>query len=126
MPRPQKPRSVCALPENLTFGPSPRHPQVLDRVVLTIDELETIRLIDHEGYNQEEAATQMQVARTTVQRIYNDARKKIADTIVNGKLLMIQGGEVVVCEEDCNRCQRPGRGLGHGQGRRQVQGGNNE
>ncbi|MDD3478603.1 MAG: DUF134 domain-containing protein, partial [Candidatus Izemoplasmatales bacterium] len=83
MPRPQKKRSVCMLPPHHRFGPYAEG-RIAETVILTIDELETIRLIDFEDYNQEETAKQMLVARTTVQRIYNDARKKIAEALVGG------------------------------------------
>jgi predicted DNA-binding protein (UPF0251 family) len=52
---------------------------------MTIDEYETIRLIDLEKLTQEECATQMNISRTTVQGIYDVARKKIAESLVNGK-----------------------------------------
>lgn len=109
MPRPQKPRSVCQIPNHESYGPYHQRGKKMEQVILSVDELETIRLIDYEGYNQEEAATQMQVARTTVQRIYIDARKKIADSIVNGKQLKITGGEYVICDKDCDHCQKPRR-----------------
>lgn len=95
MPRPRKWRKVCCLPEINRFGPlDSAHPNAdIDSFVnLTIDEYETIRLIDLEGFTQEECANQMNVARTTVQGIYNKARKKIAEAIVNGKVILIEGG----------------------------------
>ncbi len=109
MPRPHKKRSVCQLPENSSYGPYHQQGKFIEEIILSVDELETIRLIDYENYNQEEAAKQMLVARTTVQRIYNDARKKIADSIINGKQLNITGGEYVLCDSDCERCQHPRR-----------------
>ncbi|MGI6535797.1 MAG: DUF134 domain-containing protein [Eggerthellaceae bacterium] len=63
-------------------------------VVLTYDELETIRLLDLEKLSQEEAAARMGVARTTVTGIYERAREKVADSLVNGKTLLIEGGNV--------------------------------
>jgi len=109
MPRPQKKRNVCQMPNHPSFGPYLHSGHAKEKIILLIDEMETIRLIDLEGYNQEEAAKQMNVARTTVQRIYNDARKKIADSIINGKQLSITGGEYVLCGTDCSFCKRPDR-----------------
>lgn len=78
---------------------------------MTVDEYEAIRLIDLEGMTQEECSEKMDVARTTVQRIYNDARNKLAMSLVEGKLLQIQGGDYKLCDyEDsgcgCKRCCR--------------------
>ena len=69
-----------------------------EAVVLTVDEYETIRLIDREGFSQEECGEYMQVARTTVQQIYTCARKKIATAIVDGLPIRIQGGNYQICE----------------------------
>ena len=66
-----------------------------------------IRLMDLENLQQEQAAAQMGVARTTVQLIYNNARRKLADCLVNGKRLVIEGGDVALCER---HAQCPGRG----------------
>lgn len=107
MPRPQKPRFICQLPEYLVYGPKGKKARQADKIIMLIDELETIRLIDHLGYTQEEAAAQMNVARTTVQRIYNDARKKLASSLIDGKIIVIEGGEFVLCEEDCDKCLEP-------------------
>lgn len=111
IPRPRKWRKVCCLPESNLFGPLKR--QIIDGepIIMTIDEYETIRLIDFEGMIQEECATRMNVARTTVQRIYNEARKKIAQSLVNGQLLKIEGGDYKLYEEKekihgCGRCRR--------------------
>ena len=70
----------------------------VEAVTMGLDEYEAVRLIDLEGLQQEQAALQMGVARTTVQAMYNTARRKIADCLVNGRVLRIEGGDVEVCE----------------------------
>ncbi|MFA6867103.1 MAG: DUF134 domain-containing protein [Clostridia bacterium] len=107
MPRPQKCRFVCGLPENAVFVPHCCNADNLIEVVMTVDEYEVIRLIDYVNYTQEECADKMKIARTTVQGIYDGARKKIADVLVNGKKLSISGGEYKVCEKlegGCEEC----------------------
>ncbi len=80
-------------------------------IIMAIDEYETIRLIDLEGFTQEECAAQMHIARTTVQAIYNTARKKLAELLVNGNVLRIEGGEYKLCDGlektcGCGGCRR--------------------
>lgn len=111
MSRPRKWRKVCCLPESNLFGTL--DPKKLDNevIIMNVEEYETIRLIDLEGMTQEECAEQMNVARTTVQGIYTDARKKLAKSLVNGKMLRIEGGDYKLCEgleKSCGRggCQR--------------------
>ena len=65
---------------------------------MTIEEYETIRLIDIEGFTQEKCAGQMNIARTTAQLLYNTARKKVADSLVNGNILVIEGGTYKLCD----------------------------
>jgi len=111
MPRPRKWRKVCCMPNSNRFGPLNAKIAAEKFVVMSIDEYETIRLIDLEGFTQEECAKQMNIARTTVQGMYNDARKKVAESLVNGKVLRIEGGDFKLCdglEESCGRggCNR--------------------
>ena len=73
-------------------------------IVLTVDEYETIRLLDKKGYSQEQCAASMQVARTTVQRIYEIARKKIADALIDGHPLRIEGGDFIICDGQSSNC----------------------
>ena len=103
MPRPRKCRRVCCLPCNAVFGPVGER-TTEGTVVMSVDEYETIRLIDLRGFTQEECAAQMNVARTTVQGIYNDARKKLADVLVNAKGLVIRGGEYTLCDGKEEAC----------------------
>jgi len=81
---------------------------------MTVDEYETIRLIDSEGFTQEECAKQMNIARSTVQGIYGAARKKLAESLINGKMLLIEGGEYRLCEGIGKGCGRGCRKHKHG------------
>jgi predicted DNA-binding protein (UPF0251 family) len=107
-------RRVCCLPEINRFGPLDLNVDEANFVTMTVDEYEAIRLIDLEGFTQEECAKQMGVARTTVQGIYAEARKKIAESLVNGKVLLIEGGEYRLCEGLENGCGRGCRRHRHG------------
>ena len=110
------------MPENRSFGPVPGFgqgaPQAEQPVIMTVDEYEAVRLIDLEGMNQEACAEKMRIARTTVQSIYAEARKKLADSLVNGKLLRIEGGDYELCDGHSTRCgmgvcrRRRGGGFG--------------
>ncbi len=104
MARPRKWRKVCCLPESNRFGPLNSRINHDNFINMTVDEYETIRLIDLEGFTQEECSVQMNIARTTVQGIYNDARKKLADSLVNGKVLRIEGGDYKLCEGNDFSC----------------------
>lgn len=96
------------MPTINTFGPFIDDINTAEAIQMTVVEFETIRLIDYEGLSQEECGEIMDVARSTIQRIYNNARKKIADSMVNGKPLKIQGGNYKLCDEieDANICKR--------------------
>lgn len=103
MPRPTKCRKVCHYPETLEFLPS-RDSSGASPVYLTVDEYEAIRLIDKLGMNQEQCSEFMQVARTTVQRVYESARRKLADAIVDGLPLRIEGGDFRLCDGQNLHC----------------------
>lgn len=122
MSRPVKRRRVCGLPEYNLYAPVADKPA--DQfVTMSIEEFETIRLIDYEGLDQETCAERMQVARSTIQRIYFDARKKIAESLVEGKTLKIGGGNYALCsgedEEQRNSCGKCRRHQ-HGRNRNSV------
>lgn len=106
MARPTKKRRVCKTPNHLRFIPAPESEsgRNADAVILEVDEYECIRLIDYAGKTQEECAGQMNMMRTSITAIYARARKKIADSLVNGKELRIEGGDYETCNgsmEDC-------------------------
>jgi predicted DNA-binding protein (UPF0251 family) len=78
-----------------------------NEVILNIEEYETIRLLDYQNMNQEEAATLMDVSRPTLTRIYEEARNKVATAFVEGRDLLFKGGDFYF-EKDwykCNSCQ---------------------
>lgn len=104
MPRPRKERRVCAMPNYTRFAPE--NERRIGPINMTVDEYETIRLIDLEGCTQEQCAAQMEVARTTVQAIYANARKKLAECIVNGAALAIEGGQYRIYEHRHGHCGR--------------------
>ena len=102
MARPSRCRRVCAEPNCRGFVPQSKRSG--GEVVLTVDEYEVIRLIDYEKRTHEQCAAQMEVSRTTVTEIYERARFKIADSLVNGKALSISGGHYRVCGGERGRC----------------------
>lgn len=110
MPRPQKYRKVCCLPENGGFVPVNQR-EDLEAVILSIDEYEALRLIDREGFSQEQCGEYMHIARATVQQIYAAARRKLADALVEGRPIRIEGGHYRLCDgrEEycaCGGCRR--------------------
>ena len=98
MARPSRCRRVCAEPSCWSF--IPRGKESPSEVVLTVDEYEVIRLVDYEKRTHEQCAAQMGISRTTVTEIYENARFKLSDSLVNGKALSISGGHYRVCRGD--------------------------
>ncbi|HIX66472.1 MAG TPA: DUF134 domain-containing protein [Candidatus Anaerotruncus excrementipullorum] len=112
MPRPKKCRRICGLPRADRFGPEQPGGCAGEPVRMTLDEYEAIRLIDLLDCTQEECAQQMGVARTTVQAVYNQARRKLAQMLVDGRRLEIQGGDYELCPHSGSCC---GKDCGRGQ-----------
>ena len=96
MARPRRCRRVCAEPDYGSFRPDGIPGG--ESVTLTVDEYEVIRLIDLEKLTHEQCAKRMDISRTTVTEIYETAREKIADSIVNGRVLLIAGGDYRLCD----------------------------
>lgn len=107
MARPPIAKRVCKQPLYVGFTPLGREAGG-DVISITVDEYEAIRLIDLEGVSREECARRMDIARTTAQSIYNSARVKIADSIVHGRELHIEGGAFSLCDgsAQCPDCGR--------------------
>lgn len=101
MPRPKRCRRICSRPAVISFVPEEFGNT--ETVVLMLDEYEAIRQMDWEHRTHEQCAQMMDISRTTVTEIYESARRKIADFLVNGKSLAIGGGNCRVCagREEC-------------------------
>lgn len=108
MPRPCKCRRVGFEPGISYFKPRGIPLAELEEVVLMVDEFEAMRLADLEGMYQEQAAERMHVSRQTFGNIVNAAHKKIADALVNGKAIRIEGGVYQMAGTRKFRCQSCG------------------
>ena len=100
MVRPKKNRKVAFNPDVSYFKPRGIPLRSLEEVRLTVDELEAIRLSDGEGLSQEEAGRRMGVSRATFGRIIQNARQLVADALVKGKAIRIEGGKYLL-SKDC-------------------------
>lgn len=118
MPRPRCRSTVGYLPSVTYFKPAGVRITDLEEVLLGHDEVEAIRLKDLNGLPQEEAAKEMDVSQPTFHRLILSAHKKIADAIVNGKALKIDGGSINIGEDVLPPCGHwRDRCSGKGQGR---------
>ena len=106
MPRPKCCRQIGAMPRETCFQPQGSAPSSSEEVLLTLDEYEAIRLADLEGLYQEQAASRMCISRQTFGRIIGNAHRKVADVLVNGKHLRIEGGKVSLAGVEHVRCPR--------------------
>ena len=89
MPRPCKQRRVRGIPNSSYFKPAGIRMINLEESILNLPEFEAIRLIDFREISQEAAAKEMQISQPTLSRILKAGRKKIADSIINGKAIKI-------------------------------------
>jgi predicted DNA-binding protein (UPF0251 family) len=114
MARPRNCRRVASMPRSTYFKPKGVRASSLKEVVLSVDELEALRLGDLEGMYQETAAEEMNVSRQTFGRIIDTAHRKVADALVHGKALRVEGGEIemtakrtFICYDCHHRWQLP-------------------
>jgi len=108
MSRPKQFRKIFSPPLMTGFKPFGIPRAQLEEVVLHYDEYEAIRLLDYEGLMQEQAAERMNVSRPTLTRIYESARKTIAKAFVEGKMIVIEGGNVDFGRQwfRCRKCHK--------------------
>lgn len=106
MARPTKWRKIENIPTVSYFVPAEKALAEVPESVLKLEELEAIRLKDLEGLDQSECAEKMEVSRPTFQRILLSARETIADSLVNGKMIHIEGGNFTqnICPVRCLDC----------------------
>ena len=107
MPRPKNKRIVHEPPLFSEFKPVGIKGQSLEQILLTLDEFEAFRLADDIGLSHAEAADEMEISRSTFTRLIETSRKKIAELIINGKLLTIEGGNIHF-RKNLMRCQSCG------------------
>ncbi len=110
MVRPQKRRIVAYNPDISYFKPRGIPLIYLEEVQITVDEYEALRLSDLMDMSYEEAANKMKVSRATFGRIVRRARKTVADALINGKAIIIQGGNYRIVDKSrifvCNNCNK--------------------
>ncbi|NLW56857.1 MAG: DUF134 domain-containing protein [Firmicutes bacterium] len=111
MVRPRKLRKVGFIPQIQYFVPFGIDPAERQENILRIEELEALRLKDLEGLEQESCAEQMEISRQTFQRILSEAREKVADSLIHGKALRIEGGNYTrnICPVQCLDCGKEWR-----------------
>jgi len=104
MARPNNRRRVGFIPRAIRFKPAGIRAGSLEEVVLGNDEIEAVRLKDLLGMSQGEAAKEMQISQPTFHRLVLTARQKIADALVNGKAVRIEGGNIDLSEDFSQPC----------------------
>lgn len=113
MSRPVKLRCIAQMPQFSYFKPLGVPARILSKVSLSVEEIEAIRLKDMEGLEQETSAKMMCVSRPTFHRILQSARNKIAEALVTGKAIQIDGGNYgfpqshFTCNEDGHKWNVP-------------------
>lgn len=121
--RPKRKRCISFIPEITCFKPAGIPLRELQEEILTLDEVEALRLTDIEGLDQESAAANMGIARITYLNVIHSAHKKVAQALIYGKSIQLKGGDIIMPNLDGSgpRGQGPmtGKGLGRGISRSQ-------
>ena len=113
MPRHKRIRKIFFQPDVTYFRPRGILLSNLEEITISFDEIEAVRLIDSEGIEQSQAGKKMGISQSTLSRLLKTARKKLANAIINGKAIKIQGGDFKM---EFPRGRGLGRGAGRGQG----------
>ncbi|MBN1279508.1 MAG: DUF134 domain-containing protein [Chlorobium sp.] len=103
--RPVSCRCIEDIPKFTCFKPEGIAPSRLQSVVLTVDEVEALRLADKLGLYQSDAASRMKVSRQTFGRIIESAHRKVAEAIIDGKSICVEGGNI---EQVCGQAEMAG------------------
>jgi uncharacterized protein len=113
MPRPQKSRRIGIPPKMKGFKPFGMPACKIDPIFMTFEEYESIKLVNYDKQSQEQAAINMNISRPTFTRIYNKALKQIAKSFVEGKAIIIEGGNYELDKEwyRCKRCYKLIQGI---------------
>ena len=105
MARPSKCRCICSMPQVTEFLPQGAVPEGRGNAwCCRWMNMEAIRLLDYRGFTQEQCAARMNISRATVARIYEEGRHKVAQALVEGRGLRIEGGDVMICTSPRPEC----------------------
>ena len=116
MVRPRRVRRVEGIPQITYYKPVGVPLASLEEVVITLDELEAVRLTAGKGLSQSETAERMNVSQPTVHRLIENFEKKITDALLNGKAIRVEGGDWIMPNRDGTGPTGTGRGYGRGRG----------
>ena len=96
MVRPRRCRKISFQPDITYFKPAGVPLRNLDETIVNFDEAEAVRLVDLEEKDQKEVANKMEISQPTLSRLLKSGRKKLAEAIIKGKAIRIQGGSFKV------------------------------
>lgn len=107
MARPRNNSKIQIPPRIKGFNPQGYYAKPSKAIILNIEEYEVIRLLDYENLSQLEASKIIEISRPSLTRIYDRARKKIAQALIEARPIRIEGGKIVYDEHwyQCNKCK---------------------